>query len=843
MISVRKRPGCGRVDIAVLVIALVAAARSPMHAKPSVPGTAAAPPPVTLDSLGTPQAKALRAALEKSGYQFSAEARAAYIGLARARALAELKETAVTLPDDFLAWVDSSPDLQATVYGARQRSSDVLRMLRSLELDLGQEVVRRRYTQLALAYAVVHAREAAGADLSDRPPLKLVIPGDPRKQVDTKDPSRAVDLNDHIINFLNDHAPIEEEVVVGHREELPELKYDDKGVAIPSKAKPRKVPVKEMRKRPITAADVMASKALQDDFNAYMKEKGQDLRIDCGDRVIHRNRTEMIRGPEGAPILAAYRVFRAAYEAKGLLPAQRDPKPTPAEKFAFLIRNDGFRFPAEVNRPWPRFPLTSPWPVMTLLAADSQPLRECEDIWLRYREKGELHTYGEYIGGIAQQFDFQSARRLSPYPFTYGTFQMMLKDGGVCGTMANIAVRSYLTLGIPATTAGQPGHCALISYGHDAKSNTYFCRGGQYATGGDDNTHPHTPWYFGEVNAPRSMVYHQSIAWAVNAGLDSYHDSTIAYQIYLLLSESDRKDHGLTLLGSGMQLNPYNFLLIDAAQSQAAAPQEQIRVWQTFRTALNGVSKKPGCPGDGLYPKQIKSRLFANLAKIAVPADLRAASEVQAFLKEEKCDVPAAIVAYQHALQGLPALLADTEAEFARRIQTITTRSGRDNDLEAARLAQTIQATADRIADKNQRKQWALKLRQQQSGYEKYFGQKYALATEPSAALLARLSGQKLPSEPEMMEPLMKRLNAELAASITTERDLAQCRDLSARIAATSKAVVDRNQLRSWLEGMAQAIAGHESFEIKDAKKGTRPQRDPCADTLKQLLAATVEKP
>ena len=50
-----------------------------------------------------------------------------------------------------------------------------------------------------------------------------------------------------------------------------------------------------------------------------------------------------------------------------------------------------------------------------MLAADDQPLREREEIWSKYRDEGEFKTYGEYIGGIAQQFDMQSARRV-PFP-------------------------------------------------------------------------------------------------------------------------------------------------------------------------------------------------------------------------------------------------------------------------------------------------------------------------------------------------------------------------------------------------------------------------------------------
>ena len=77
----------------------------------------------------------------------------------------------------------------------------------------------------------------------------------------------------------------------------------------------------------------------------------------------------------------AFAMFRTAYEAKGLLPAARDPFPSPAESAAYLIRNDKFRFPDKTakKRNWPHSPLNAPWPTLTLLAADNQPLRERED--------------------------------------------------------------------------------------------------------------------------------------------------------------------------------------------------------------------------------------------------------------------------------------------------------------------------------------------------------------------------------------------------------------------------------------------------------------------------------
>ena len=51
--------------------------------------------------------------------------------------------------------------------------------------------------------------------------------------MDTRDSKRTLDLNDHIINFLNANS-LEEDVVIGHKEEPPPLKYDAEGKAIPS---------------------------------------------------------------------------------------------------------------------------------------------------------------------------------------------------------------------------------------------------------------------------------------------------------------------------------------------------------------------------------------------------------------------------------------------------------------------------------------------------------------------------------------------------------------------------------------------------------------------------------
>ena len=798
---------------------------------------------------------ALLAICASEQYTFTPKVRQAFLAYAKSKAQADLKAQGKSLPEEFLAWIDADREIEGSVYGAHNAPSEVLLHLYSLRLDLGKARVEK-YRQLALATAIVHAKRESKADITPRGPLELVINGDPRKLINTKEPGRTLDKNDHIINFLNDNT-IEEDVVVGYKAAAPELKYDDRGVAIPapkSTRKPKKVPVTEKRSRTLYAADVLASKALQTRFNAYMKSRGHPVEIDCGDRIIHWNSRDMVRGQQNRDITAAYMLFRGAYEAKGLLPAQRDPIPSPAERCIYIIRNYEHTFPAEAQaeRKWPRFPITAPWPVLTLLVDDDQPLREREERWIAFRDRGEFKTYGEYIGSIAQQYDMQSARRLKPYPFTYHTIQMMLKDGGVCGTMAAISSRGHTILGIPACQASQPGHCAMVFFRYDPERKIYICKGGQYATGGDEKTTPFTRWFFGDTakqyrrrqgfevpfHPRKPMVYHQSVAWAVNYGMVSFLDSTMAHSVYQLLDEAERRSAGRTLLTSGLAISPYNFVLTDAALAAADTPQGQIQFWRTFQTALQAAGDKAGCAPDGLYGRTVKTKVFASIAKLPVPKDKRAAREVYAFLQTEKCDDPTALVTYRLAVDGLSAVLARTEADYKEHLSSTRAEASSENDTACAMMAAAIKATAASITDRNQREQWALGLWKQSEGREKYFGGRMRVATDPAVAFLARQAGQRLPKDPQLMQSLLDRLAAELKTSVTDQRDIRHCRLLAARIEAAAQYTKDPEQKRKWAQGLSEIITGHETFKPKTTRKNTEPVRDPCANTIKELLAS-----
>ncbi len=513
----------------------------------------------------------------RAGTSWSARA-AQYVTASRRATLAAAAKRGIRLPTDFVSWIDGDPVLRNSVYGCRKDPLPVLLGLRSLEIDLGKDVVRKAYPQFALAIAMQGSYATLGPkagswndgdasqtpdtlpDTSPRSPLTLTIPSDPRVVIDTNDPARPRDRDDHIINFLEDHAPLES---------------------------------KHVLTRGLTGADLISLAALQREFNEYMKARGQDVSIDCGDGAVNWNSTEAVHDPElRKRIAAAHDMIHSAYRAKGRMPTERDRPPTPSESMAWFVRNDRSTLApsAKSDAKWPRFPLNAPWPVLLMLAADDQPLREREEVWQKFVHSQEARTYGEYIGAIAQQFDMQSARRLAPLAFSYGSIQMMWKDGGVCGTMGNIGARTERILGVPASTAGQPGHCAMVQMDFDAKTGLYNCKGAQYASGGDEVTTVHAGWNYDDRGGRRGMIFHQTVAWGVNVGLQSFVDTLVMRRAFDALSADERANQATAFLAAGLKRNPYAFAVVEAAISAAADSSTATRLFDDYTKAMDAAN-------------------------------------------------------------------------------------------------------------------------------------------------------------------------------------------------------------------------------------------------------------
>ncbi len=682
---------------------------------------------------------------------------AAHVEAARTRTLAACTEKGIALPADFLQWIDGDPLRRASVYGCRAEPLPVLLQLRSLEIDLGPDLVRRDYPQLAIAFAIQASyhkpkREASGwndgdgdagdaalPDVRPRPPLVLTIPGDPRVPVDTKDGKRALDRQDHIVNFLEDHAEVEVEV---KSRELPPLEYDDKGIAKP-RGKATLVTRKVLRK-PL-AADVIASATLQQEFTSYMAAHGHpDVRIDCGERAVHWYSEEAVHDKALRDrIAAAHTLFHDAYRAKGRMPKERDQAPTPAESMAWLVRNDRHAFTAadRAARKWPRFPLNAPWPLLLMLAADDQPLREREDIWLRFRDHGEMKTYGEYIGGIAQQFDMQSARRVSPFAFSYGSIQMMWKDGGVCGTMGNIGARTYRICGVPSSTAGQPGHCAIVLMEHDAATGQFRCKGGQYATGGDEVTTVHAGFHFDERGGRRPMVLWQSIAWGCSHGVASFIDTLVMQRAWATLPAAQRQQECLAFASAGLTRNPFAVVALEAAMADAPDAKTLLALADAFAQLA---STSTDAKEHALYRTTVRDLVHARILQLPTPATVADNQALLAELERQGCSDEKLLARTWRAIDG--------EAGFTARCKTAAERYLADADRSknkkaSVAFAAETKAWSDTVKGKAAKAAWANEMLATFAGFE-VLEVKGKKSIDPAVALLCKLAGREVPAVP-----------------------------------------------------------------------------------------------
>lgn len=538
----------------------------------------------------------------------------------------------IDLPDDFVGWVNKDPMLRASVYGCGKDPLAVLTALRALELDLGKQTVRQDYPQLAVAFAIQNSYRAltgkAGGwndadaavsqgdlpDLAPRAPLVLTIPQDPRVPANLADAAYAQSVPHVIVRFLEDHTPISIEETT---RELAPLEYDDKGIAKP---RGERVEVTRTVQRPLYAADVIASAELQREFNACMAAHGHpEVQVECGDKVVFWKSTDAVADEAlRARIKGAHKLFEDAYRATGRMPAARDPSPTASQSMAWFVRNDRQPLNHAVSGgpAWPMFPLNAPWPILMMLAADDQPLREREEIWVRLRDHGEFRTYGEYTGGIAQQGDMQAARRLSPFPFDYGSIQMMWKDGGVCGTMGNIGARTNRIGGIPASTAGQPGHCAMVFMQCDPKSGEFSCNGAQYATGGDDVTTVHADWNYDGNGGRRPMVFHQSVAWAINRDAAAYVGTLVLRRAFDALAAEDRAASAPAYLRAALAENVYAMPMVVAAIDSATTAEAAIDLLDEFSKAIE---KVPDGQAHPLYAATVRDLAHARVLALAEP--------------------------------------------------------------------------------------------------------------------------------------------------------------------------------------------------------------------------------
>lgn len=739
------------------------------------------------------EGRALQAAWEQAQYRFTPAVKTAHLAWAKAWALATIAKAGQRLPDDFLAWVDGDPVVAATVYGIATNGAQRLVLLRSLELDLGAGAVRGKHTQLALgltdAYAGTVNLETLspanlGISLQERALLKVEIKRYPCVRVDTRPGDRPLDLNDHIINFLEDHPVVTTNKVV----------KEENG---------RKIETLTTNSRPLHAWEVYSNPERLKTFNAYMTARGFQMDLDCGNgSIVPRH------WGGGRDITAAYKLFRTAYEEKGRLPRRSDPAPTPAEKAAYLIRNDNYRFPEGVKRNWPRFPLNAPWPVLDYLVRGGESLREREFVWDRFVATGSVVGYGAYIGQIAQYPDLVKARRLQPFDFAYDTYPMRLKDGGVCGTCSNIGRFSHIGLGVPAAQASQPAHSCFVAVGGSEAKGFGLSIGQSVAGPGSTSVSGRGP-YIGEAIK----------FYPINYGLAPWLDARMVLLLHGLLPRETPAERRLALLRSGLDLNPYALPIAKETLAALADPRAAVEFWQGLEKTLAAV-EKPGCPKTGYYNNAVVAAVDARLAQLPLPPDKAARGVVLAYLESH---ADALWLKYQADTLGLPGLQEQLAAELSAGLE-----GGRTPEAVAL-LARRITLTGAAVKDAEAKRGWANQLLAKLEGREVFTtgsGKTLKSHTDPCAVTLRELAGSTPETRAAFAEALRK--------AVEGGRSAASCNLLADRLNVLAKLTTDRKVRPVFAAELIAIINGREMY-VPDPKRPAAQALDPSAPAIYAL--------
>jgi hypothetical protein len=225
------------------------------------------------------------------------------------------------------------------------------------------------------------------------------------------------------------------------------------------------------------------------------------------------------------------------------------------------------------------------------------------------------------------------------------------------------------------------------------------------------------------------------------------------------------------------------------------------------------------------------------MEKLPVPADKETATKILAVLKDQQCDVPAVLVKYRASVEGLGPLMAATVRDYDAHLKTIRSRASRENETDSAQMAATIQEVINRIEDAQEREKWAQFMWKRAEDAGMYFGHKYRICTDASLKVLAKPARQKMPSEEDLIKPLLTQVTMELRHSLAGQRNVKECKQLAEKINAAANGLKDQEQKQKWLSMLSKILEGKETF-YPNGQKG-KALKDPCADAISQLLAST----
>ncbi|MCP5536801.1 MAG: hypothetical protein H7A51_11305 [Akkermansiaceae bacterium] len=737
--------------------------------------------------------------LGKNNHRFTPEARLAYLNYRKADAIKALQQHAISLPDPLFDWVDQSPVIASAIYGMEHGTpAQALVLLHSLTLDLGDANVRK-YPQLVLAAVMLHARQVdlknpealPWISLKKRPPIKVVIPGNPLVRVDTHPKDRPYDIHDHVINFMYETETLNQAGEI-------------------TKVEPRP--------KPIRACDIVASKPLQAEFNTYMQRKVKDFQpLHCGESLNWKYKGVSWRLPERKALGRAWQLFSEAYMTKGLLPRNRDPLPSPAEWLAYQISN--------ANDPSRKVELPDAWPFAIYLVNSPQPLREAEYAWLEMARGIRPMRYVEYVGKVAQDATMLRLRRLTPFDYAYGSLAMMRKDGGVCGTHTSTNMQAGAALGMSMMNCASPGH----SFPGSLKKANGIYSATVARTG--------IKWYFDHQN-PTSIGNDSNklvaLAAAMNWGLDGFTDSLLGWSLCLELQPHLSAGQRHSLLKSSLMLNPCNISLARATCAATTSPGQALALWLDFQKALESKKGQQGFQ----HSDRMLSETWKNICKIweqqPVPGDKQLCAQIYGALAQNPTSSEL-LTRYQLHVKGLDATLVNVSRELDTHFSSLF-RTDEDGRKLLDRLNSTLASIkdpkrpglkADWLAEQHSR----LNNRGLYVTYDQR-ARKYIAKQDPCALLLHGLAKKPVDNK-AWATRMLDQASIELEKHLKSKRTTDICKTMAAKLrAVVAHAKSQQIDLSRYAATWFKMMDGHQAYA-----RHAWCQKDAASVVIDQLVA------
>jgi hypothetical protein len=148
----------------------------------------------------------------------------------------------------------------------------------------------------------------------------------------------------------------------------------------------------------------------------------------------------------------------------------------------------------------------------------------------------------------------------------------------------------------------------MVQMDFDAKTRTYTCKGGQYATGGDEVTGVHAGWNYDDKGGRRPMIFHQTVAWGATVGLESLVDTMVMRRAWDALPAEQRAKECGKFLAAGLARNPYAMAVVEAAFADAPDAKTAKSMLDDFNAALD----KAGVPAErALYRDTVRGMVQA----------------------------------------------------------------------------------------------------------------------------------------------------------------------------------------------------------------------------------------